>query len=93
LVVGAKPADEAALFFFGAGVVEGDEALEEFLFDGFGYLAATNEEFGTWQGSTSGRSVRMGGGCIGKGRSRWAFIWLTHPHLNRADRHGGSVPA
>jgi hypothetical protein len=26
LVVGAEPADEAALFFFGAGVVEGDEA-------------------------------------------------------------------
>lgn len=35
LILGTQPADESALFLGGALVVEGDEAGEEFLFEGF----------------------------------------------------------
>ena len=40
LVFGAEPADEAALFLGGAFVVEGDEAGEEGLLQGFGFRVA-----------------------------------------------------
>ena len=50
LVVGAEPADEAALFLGGAFVVEGDEAGEEGLLEGFGVRVGGVEAVGEGDG-------------------------------------------
>ena len=50
LVVGAEPADEAALFLGGAFVVEGDEAGEEGLLQGFGVRVGGVEAVGEGDG-------------------------------------------
>jgi hypothetical protein len=49
LEIRAEPADETALFFGGAFVVEGDEAGEDGLFERLGIGTATGEDVG--QGS------------------------------------------
>ena len=50
LVVGAEPADEAALFLGGAFVVEGDEAGEEGLLQAFGIRMGGVEAVGEGDG-------------------------------------------
>ena len=50
LVVRAEVADEAALFFRGALVVEGDEVGEDLLFERLGGGAAEGEDVGGWSG-------------------------------------------
>ena len=56
LIVRAQPADEAALFFRRAFVVERNEAGEDLLFEGFGIGTATSEEVGYGQGRVSDAS-------------------------------------
>ena len=50
LEIGTEPADVAALFFGGSGVVEGDEAGEDGLFERLGIGTATGEDVGGWNG-------------------------------------------
>ena len=50
LEIGTEPADVAALFFGGSGVVEGDEAGEDGLFERLGIGTATGEDVGGWSG-------------------------------------------
>ena len=56
MVGGAEPADAAALFLGGAFVVEGDEAREEGLLQGFGILVGRVEAVG--EGTGAMRSVQ-----------------------------------
>ena len=58
LVGGAEPADEAALFLGGAFVVQGGEAGEEGLLQGFGILVGRVEAVGEGDGWRGGRSSR-----------------------------------
>ena len=50
LVVRAEVADEAALFFGGSLVIEGDEVGEELLFECFGGGSTMGEDVGGWGG-------------------------------------------
>ncbi len=46
LILGAQPADEASLLFFGAFVIERDEALEKFLFELLSRFVTSGEAVG-----------------------------------------------